>query len=103
MLKKTLAIACVATLLSACGGGGGGGGGAFPPFPAPAPSPAPAPAPAPAADTTPPSVVAFNPTVSTDVPRNTEISATLSEALLATTVTDSNLRITRVGVAVPAR
>jgi len=45
--------------------------------------------------------VAFNPTVSTDVPRNTEISATLSEALLATTVTDSNLRITRIGVAVP--
>ncbi len=103
MLKKSLAIACVATLLSACGGGGGGGGGAFPPFPAPAPapSPAPAPAPAPAADTTPPSVVAFNPTTSTDVPRNTEISATLSEALLATTVTDSNLRITRLGVAVP--
>ncbi len=29
MLKKSLAIACVATLLSACGGGGGGGGGAF--------------------------------------------------------------------------
>ncbi len=103
MLKKSLAIACVATLLSACGGGGGGGGGAFPPFPAPAPapSPAPAPAPAPAADTTPPSVVAFNPTASTDVPRNTEISATLSEALLATTVTDSNLRITRWGGAVP--
>lgn len=95
MLKKTLAIACVATLLSACGGGGSGGGGAFPPFPAPAP------APAPAADTTPPSVVAFNPTTSTDVPRNTEISATSSEALLATTVTDSNLRMTRMGVAVP--
>ncbi len=104
MLKKSLAVACVATLLSACGGGGGGGGGGgFPlfPAPAPAPSPAPAPAPAPAADTTPPSVVAFNPTASTDVPRNTEISATLSEALLATTVTDSNLRITRLGVAVP--
>lgn len=97
MLKKTLAAACVATLLAACGGGGGGGGGAFPPFPAPSP----APAPAPAADTTPPSVVAFNPTASTDVPRNTEISATLSEALLATTVTDGNLRITRAGTAVP--
>lgn len=97
MLKKTLAIACVATLLSACGGGGSGGGGAFPPFPAPAP------APAPAADTTPPSVVAFNPTTSTDVPRNTEISATSSEALLATTVTDSNLRMTRMGLQFRAR
>ncbi|WP_281078376.1 Ig-like domain-containing protein [Variovorax paradoxus] len=107
MLKKSLAVACVATLLSACGGGGGGGGGGLPLFPAPAPAPSPAPAPAPApgptpvADTTPPSVVAFNPTASTDVPRNAEISATLSEALLATTVTDSNLRITRLGVAVP--
>ncbi|WP_454900704.1 Ig-like domain-containing protein [Variovorax boronicumulans] len=103
VLKKSLAIVCVATLFSACGGGGGGGGGggAFPLFPAPAPAPAPSPAPDPAADTTPLSVVAFVPTASDEVPRDTEISATLNKALLASTVTDSNLRITRAGAAVP--
>lgn len=102
-MKKSLAIVCVATLFSACGGGGGGGGGggAFPLFPAPAPAPAPSPAPDPAADTTPLSVVAFVPTASDEVPRDTEISATLNKALLASTVTDSNLRITRAGAAVP--
>ncbi|QFZ87686.1 hypothetical protein GFK26_20700 [Variovorax paradoxus] len=104
-----MAIVCVATLFSACGGGGGGGGGggAFPLFPAPAPAPAPSPAPAPepapapAPDTAPLSVVAFVPTASDNVPRNTEISATLNKALLASTVTDSNVRITRSGAAVP--
>lgn len=86
-MNKSLAIACLATLLSACGGGGGGGV-------------TEAPRPPPAADTTPPSVVAFVPSASDDVPRNTEISATLSEALLASTVSDSNVRITRSGAAV---
>lgn len=103
MLKKTLAIACLATLVSACGGGGGGGGGGGAglfPFPTPAPAPGPGDSPASGPDTTPPSIVAFVPTASTDVPRNTEISATFSEALLASTVTNSNVRVTHAGTAV---
>lgn len=45
--------------------------------------------------------MAFVPTASDEVPRSAEVSATLSEALLISTVTDSNVRITRAGGAVP--
>lgn len=96
----SLALAGVVT---GCGGGGGGGGGGgfFPVVPsAPAPAPAPSPSAPPVADTTRPTVLAFVPAAGNDVPRTTEISATFSEGLRASTVTDSNVQISRSGAAV---
>jgi hypothetical protein len=88
-----LVITTLATLLAACGGGGGGGSGGTN-----ASTPAPA---AVSEDKTPPTVTSFLPNASTGVSRTTEISATFDEALLAETVTATNLRLTRGSTAVP--
>lgn len=74
-MKKILTTAFLSALLAACGGGSD--------------------------DTSPPSVTATSPNTTARVPRNTEISVTFSEGLIADTITDANLRLTRKGTAVP--
>lgn len=103
LFERGCALAAAVLVLASCGGGGGGGGGGAYPLVATPPSestPGSSPSPASAADTTPLRVVAFVPTATDDVPRNTEISATFSKALLSSTATGTNVRITRSGAAV---
>lgn len=79
----------LALLLTACGGGGGGSD------PPPSTSTE-----APAADRVPPSVTSYLPNSTARVSRETEISATFSEPLATSTLTQANVRVTRKGTAV---
>jgi len=100
-VNRALTVACLASLLAACGGGGSGGTtGAPAPAPAPA-AEAPAPAPAPAPEAVSLAVQSFLPGSATGVSRDTKISATFNRALRAETVTAANLGFTRSGTAVP--
>lgn len=94
-VKRSLIAAMMAAALVACGGGGGGRTSGDSPDPG---TQVPPPGPDEVVALT---VASFLPAMASGVSRTTEISATFSQPLLASTVTPANLRFTHQGAAVP--